>query len=218
MSENKLIGVKNGSVNVRFEYFRGLSVDDALTLHTLFEDARHTADIKFSTPETESEKRRYYMARLLVFAGASAFPQDKRSEFAKRAGAVFPVSALRGGRHRGDYVNLFNWHETDTTGSAETAIRAYTETLTDKEIIHALTRLGVIKTYGAGTSTNRSSRWSIEMGDTLSQFEPATLQAIHDAIKKTIAGDRPKLRKKIRTLIESRHTADTPRPKESETQ
>lgn len=208
--ENQFVNSRSNIVYVDFEKFTRFSMEDALTLHQLFKKAEQAEDVKRSTSETETLKNQYYMMHLFVFAGASVFPPDERKEFAKKSGAIFPTSAFHSLTPRGDYINLFDWHKRDKSGSAEIAIRDYAKVFGDKEMIATLTKIGAIEVSQTRNNANYSSRWRISVGEKLAQLEPETLQTIHDAVKKTIGGDRVKLRHDLQQLIESRHTADNP--------
>lgn len=214
VAENGLITLRDGIIYVEFETFKRLSMQDALTLHRMFSKAYRDEDVKHSTPETEALKRQHNMMRLYVFTGASVLPPKERHEFAKKAGAVFPPSAFHNGMHFGDYPKLFTWHGYEKSGSAEVAIRNYAEVFSDKEMIGALFDIKALEVIKRNPYSNANERWRVTVGEKLAQLEPETLQTIHNAIKKTIGGDRVIIRRDLRKLIESHHTADSLKPED----
>lgn len=210
MTKEGLLYLKDGRVGVERSQFARLSGEDILALYKIFDKAYQAEDRKPSTPETESRKNSYRGLRIMTFAGGAALPPDARRDFADKSGAVFPPSALSHRIRRGDYLALFAWKNGVNTDIADAAIRGYAEVLSDKEMIYVLNKIGAITVPDSSNHRTRRN-WRIHPGEALSGLRPETQQAIHDAIDDTFMGDRPKLRQKIRNIINANHTANSGR-------
>lgn len=206
LSNEGLLSLENGGIHMDRAEFSRLNSEQFLALYQLFDQATQAEDRKYSTPETEQLKSRYYGLRVLIFASGAVLPEGERRKFASKSGAVYPPSAFSHRIRRGDYLVLFGWHKGGSKAIAENAIRDYAKVLTDKEMIYVLSQIGAITIPDYSANRNASSHWKIHPGEALSGLKPETQQAIHDAVKDTFRGDRRKLKKAIRKIIAANHT------------
>jgi hypothetical protein len=185
--EQGLVGLEAGELVEDRAAFAALSAKDAARLHEAL----------------RSGGKSHEPLRLHFFALCGELPVEARREFASLTGAVF-----RGPGHKlaksymGDFSRLLFLQTDDPDSPYARAVRDFAEVLEDKEMIGALTDLGVVD------QADDWDGWFMYVEKKMADFDPETLLAIRDTIKNEWFGDRSHLREYIGDLAEAKLETD----------
>ena len=168
LSDNQLLRVREGLIEVDAARFSHLSSAQALGLLWAFKKAQDKV--------TGDRRKQMQLLAGYVFIGAAFLPEPERLAFAQD-GQLVAWSGSGSDRFRsGEFVLMFYLKGEPDQARAEAAIRQFAPMLPGSDILSALDRVGAIK-----VSQYHDDQWTYDM-DRISHLMPETLQTLRDFI------------------------------------
>lgn len=168
LTENALLRVKDGLIEIDASRFSSLHAGDALKLLWAFKTAQDAA--------TGDRRNQMRLLAGYIFMGAAFLPEAERLAFAQDGQVVAWSGAGSDATRSGEFVLMFYLIGEPDQQRAEAAIQRFAPMLPASDILSALDRVGAIRVGRAAQEA-----WTYDL-DRIAHLHPDTLQALLDFI------------------------------------